>query len=95
MPVDSSKNPIDCKKLTDRGIIVSVLYIPYAPIQNPNPSFAGDEDDAANNNIVNIEPNLQACASPGFYFSASTPQGISDSLQAMFKKSLQTAHIIN
>jgi Flp pilus assembly protein TadG len=95
MPVDGSKNPIDCKKLTDRGIIVSVLYIPYQQISPVNASFAGDEDDFANNNIPFIEPNLKACASPGFYFSAATPQGISDALQAMFQKSLQTAHITN
>jgi Flp pilus assembly protein TadG len=91
MPSDSTSY---CKPLKDRGIIISVLYIPYQPIQNPT-TFANSEDFVANANIPFIEPSLQACASPGFYFSAATPQGISSALQAMFQKSLQTAHITN
>jgi Flp pilus assembly protein TadG len=84
-----------CKPLKDRGIIISVLYIPYVPINPVNASFAGDEDDAANNNIPNIEPSLQACASPGFYYSASTPTGITDSLNKMFNHAVATAHVTN
>ena len=33
-----------CQTIKSRGIIISVLYIPYQPIQNPNASFAGNED---------------------------------------------------
>ena len=84
-----------CKPLKDRGITISVLYIPYVPINPVNASFAGDEDDAANNNISSIEPSLQACASPGFYYSASTPTGITDSLNAMFNHAVATAHVTN
>ena len=84
-----------CKPLKDRGIIISVLYIPYEPIQNPNPSFAGDEDDAANNNIVNITPALTACASPGFFYTANSPADITSALNAMFNHALVTAHITN
>ncbi len=84
-----------CKPLKDRGIIISVLYIPYQPIQNPNPAFAGDEDDAANNNIVNIPPTLQACASSGFFYTANSPGDIASALNAMFDHALITAHITN
>jgi Flp pilus assembly protein TadG len=91
MPKDTTSY---CKPLKDRGIIISVLYIPYLPIQNPTTIF-NNEDNVANANIPHIDPSLQACASPGFYFSAATPQGISDALKAMFQKSLQTAHITN
>jgi Flp pilus assembly protein TadG len=84
-----------CKPLKDRGIIVSVLYIPYQPIQNPNSSFAGDEDDYANNNIPSIPASLQDCASPNFFFTANTPADINTALQAMFTKALVTAHITN
>ena len=62
-----------CKPLRDRGMIVSVLYIPYEPIQNPNPSFANDEDDYANNNITNIPASLTDCASPGFFYRPTRP----------------------
>jgi hypothetical protein len=87
--------PTACQTLKNRGIIIGVLYIPYQTISPVNASFAGDEDDAANNNIPNIPPSLQACASPNFFFTASTPQDINTALQKMFNQSLVTAHITN
>jgi Flp pilus assembly protein TadG len=89
-----------CKPLKDRGIKVMVLYIPYQPINPVNASFAGDEDDAANNNIPNIPPSLQSCASPtdasgSYFYTANTPQDIQDALNAMFNHALVTAHITN
>jgi Flp pilus assembly protein TadG len=87
--------PKACATLKSRGIIVSVLYIPYQQISPVNSSFAGDEDDAANNNIPNISPSLQACASPNFFFTANTPADITTALNAMFQQSLMTAHITN
>jgi hypothetical protein len=60
-----------------------------------NSGFANDEDDAANNNIPNISPSLTTCASPNFFFIASTPAAITAALQQMFKQSLTTAHITN
>jgi len=83
-----------CKPLKDRGIIVSVLYIPYAKIQNATTIF-NNEDGVANNNIQYIEPSLQDCASPNFYFKASTPADITTALTAMFNQALVTAHITN
>jgi Flp pilus assembly protein TadG len=83
----------ECKTIKDRGIIVSVLYIPYQPIQNPNHSFAGDEDGAANDNIPNIPPSLRGCASTGFFYTANTPADITTALNAMFNQALITAHI--
>jgi hypothetical protein len=84
-----------CKPLKDRGIIVSVLYIPYVKIQNPNASFANNEDGYANSNITNIPKSLTDCASPGFFYTANTPADITQALQDMFKHSLVTAHITN
>jgi Flp pilus assembly protein TadG len=84
-----------CKPLRDRGIIVSVLYIPYQPIQNPNHAFANDEDGYANSNIANIPASLQDCASPGFFYTANSPTDITAALQAMFDHALITAHITN
>jgi Flp pilus assembly protein TadG len=84
-----------CKPLKDRGIIVSVLYIPYAPIQNPNHAFAGDEDGYANSNIANIPASLQSCASSGFFYTANSPADITSALNAMFNHALVSAHITN
>src|ERR1700716_2733321 len=82
-----------CKPLKDRGIIISVLYIPYQPIQNPNAAFAGNEDGFANSNIAGIPASLQACASPNFFFTANKPADITAALNAMFNQALITAHI--
>ncbi len=89
-----------CKALRDRGIIVSVLNIPYQTIDPVNTSFAGNEDTYANTNIQYIEKSLQDCASPpdaggSYYYKATSPAEIKASLNAMFNHSLQTAHITN
>jgi hypothetical protein len=85
----------DCTPLKNRGIVVSVLYIPYQTISPVNASFAGDEDDYANNNIPNIPASLQGCASPGFFYTANTPADITAALNAMFNHALVNAHITN
>jgi Flp pilus assembly protein TadG len=92
--------PTICTTLKNRGIMVSVLNIPYQTINPVNTTFAGNEDTYANNNIPNIEKPLQDCASPpdaggSYYYKASSPQEIQDSLQAMFNHSLVTAHLTN
>ena len=92
--------PNICATLKSRGIIVSVLYIPYQTISPVNTSFAGDEDDYANWNIPNISNSLSTCASApdaagSYFYTATTPQQISDSLNAMFNHAVQVAHITN
>jgi Flp pilus assembly protein TadG len=99
-PANSSYAATICSTLKNRGIIVSVLYIPYQTINPVNTSFAGDEDDYANWNIPNIPKSLSGCASPAdaggsYFYTASTPAEIQASLNAMFNHSLQTAHITN
>ena len=91
----TSTYPNACQPLKNRGIIIGVLYIPYQTITHVNSSFAGDEDDYANNNIPNIPTSLTSCASPNFFFTASTPQDINSALQQMFNQSLMTAHVTN
>jgi Flp pilus assembly protein TadG len=83
----------DCTPLKNRGVILSVLYIPYQPISPVNTSFAGNEDTYANNNIANIPASLQGCASPGFFYTANTPADITAALNAMFNHALVNAHI--
>ncbi len=84
-----------CQTIKNRGIIISVLYIPYKPIQNPNASFAGNEDGYANSNIASIPGSLQGCASPNFFFTANSPADITAALKAMFNQALVSAHITN
>ncbi len=84
-----------CETLKGRGVIVSVLYIPYQKIAPVNTSFAGNEGTYANNNIAYIPASLQKCASPGFFYTANSPSDITAALNAMFNHALQTAHITN
>lgn len=84
-----------CKPLKDRGIKISVLYIPYQPISPPNPTFAGGQDLYANANIPNIPPSLQACASPGFFYTANAPADITRALNDMFNTAVSSARITN
>ena len=87
-------DPALCTTLKRRGIIISVLYIPYQPIQNPT-SFANNEDFYANANIPYIPPVLKSCASTNFFFTANTPADITTALNAMFNQALKSAHITN
>jgi Flp pilus assembly protein TadG len=83
----------NCTTMKNRGIIISVLYIPFQPINPVNASFAGDEDDAANNNIPNIPASLQACASSGFFYTANTPADITAALHKMFVQAVSQARL--
>ncbi len=93
IPPNSEQSTDYCGTMKSRGITVAVLYIPYETIQDANSSFANNEDGYANNNIPNIPAALQACASPGFYYTASTPQAIQTALLEMFQQSLVSAHV--
>lgn len=81
-----------CANLKNRGITISVLYIPYVPIQNPT-TIWNNEDGYANANVPFIPAHLRACASSGFFFTANTPADITSAMQAMFNQSLQMARL--
>jgi hypothetical protein len=89
-----------CTNLKNKGIIVSVLYIPYVQINPVNTTFANNEDTFANTNIQYISNSLSKCSSPpdgagSYFYTANSPQDITDSLKAMFNHALTTAHITN
>ena len=95
IPPNSEDTTDYCQAMKTRGITVAVLYIPYATIVNPNASFASNEDGYANNNIANIPTALQNCASPNFFYTASTPADIQSALVTMFEQAVSTAHVTN
>jgi hypothetical protein len=91
-------DPTKCALFKNRGITVSVLYIPYPQIIPANPTFAGGEDVKVNllippNNPPNIPSTLQQCASPGFFYTANTPQDITNAMQDMFAQVLALAQL--
>ncbi len=87
-----------CGTMKSRGITIAILYIPYQPITNASTIF-DNEDGYANINVgypsgTNYIPAaLQSCASPNFFYTASSPAAITSDLQTMFQQSLSTAHI--
>ena len=81
-----------CTTLKNRGITIAVLYVPYQPIQNPTTIY-NNEDGAVNAIIPNIPSALQSCASPNFYFTASSPTAITNTMITMFNQVVKTAHI--
>ena len=93
IPPNSVTSTDYCTTIKNRGITIAVLYIPYETIQNANAGFANDEDGYANANIPNIPPALQTCASPNFFYTASTPTDIQNALLTMFEQAVSTAHI--
>src|SRR5579871_377138 len=93
IPPNSVTSTDYCTTMKSRGVTVAVLYIPYQTIQNANAGFASNEDGYANNNIPNISPALQNCASPNFFYTANTPADIQAALLAMFQQAVHTAHI--
>jgi hypothetical protein len=62
---------------------------------NPNSDFANNEDGYANANAANIPAALQACASPNFFFTATTPAQIKSQLLTMFQAAVNAARVTN
>jgi hypothetical protein len=81
--------------MKNRGVTIAIIYIPYQTIVNANASFASNEDGYANNNIPNIPPALQTCASTNFFYTANSPSDIQNALLAMFQQAVNTAHVSN
>ena len=91
-------DPSDCDKLKQRSITVAVLNIPYQPIDPPNHSYSNDEDGKANIAVSgnpNIASTLRKCASPNFYFTANTPDDITNAMSQMFAQATLQTRITN
>lgn len=85
-----------CQPLKDRGITVSILYIPYVPIlpaENPDGEVTR-ENRLVNSLIPKIPSSLQACASTGYFRTASSASEIQDALNAMFDQATRKARLV-
>jgi Flp pilus assembly protein TadG len=87
-------NPSFCTTMKNRGIKIAVLYTTYWPVTANswyNQWIAPfNKQSPATSQIAT---NMQSCASPNLYFEVSPTQGISDAMNALFKKALAEAHI--
>lgn len=82
-----------CAQTKARGITVAILYIPYQKLLNPTPGETA-ESNQVNALIDKVKPDLTACASPGFIFTADTDADIDAALQAMFQQALKAARLV-
>jgi Flp pilus assembly protein TadG len=94
------QSPIDvslCTTIKNRNIKIAVLYTTY--LQLPTNSWYMSYIDPFNKGPFGPSPNsevaqnMQKCASPGLYFEVSPTQGISDAMNALFKKAVADARI--
>ena len=86
-----------CTTIKNRGIKIAVLYTTYLALPTNSwyntwisPFNAGPYGPSPNSQIAQ---NMQSCASPGLYFEVSPTQGISDAMNALFKKAVADARI--
>jgi hypothetical protein len=77
-----------CTTMKKRGIKIAVLYTTYLPLPG-NTWYNQTVAPWASS----IAANMQSCASPGFYFEVTPSQGISDAMNALFKKLVAEAHL--
>ena len=79
-----------CTTIKNRGIRIAVLYTEYLAQSLAN-------DGWSQNNVApylnQVEPALQACASPGLYTKVSTNQDIYTALDTLFQNAVATARI--
>ncbi|MCY1668885.1 pilus assembly protein TadG-related protein [Rhizobium sp. SL86] len=73
--------PSYCKAIKDKGVKIAVLYTTYLDLP----------DDSWWKNWIKpfssqIPTNMEACASPGYYFEVSPSEGITEAMQALFRK---------
>ena len=83
-----------CSVLTNRNvsgnkITVAVLYIPYTPLSTSQMAENAD----ANTATAGIPAALTRCASPGYFFTANTPDDITAAMKTMFAQATQIARI--
>jgi Flp pilus assembly protein TadG len=89
--VNRCEEPLDtsiCTTMKNRGVKIAVLYTTYLPVTN---------NSWYNSTVApwsaNIPTNMQACASPGYYWEVTPNQGISDAMNKLFQKAVLEAHL--
>ena len=74
-------DPSTCDSLKSKGVTVGVIYTTYLPIPGV------DSYETLVKPFVNsLAPNLQACASPGWFYQASDANDIQVAINALFAK---------
>jgi Flp pilus assembly protein TadG len=90
-------NVTNCTALKGRGVQIAVLYTTYQQVTSNSwymswidPFNQGPFAPSPNSQIAQ---NMQSCASSGYYFEVGPNQGISDAMNALFKKAVAQARL--
>ncbi|WP_162559638.1 pilus assembly protein TadG-related protein [Methylobacterium radiodurans] len=86
-------DPSLCTQMKNRGITISILYIPYLPMAQPFNDNVGYENVRVNSLIPNVPTALQSCASTGFFRTANDATQITTALNAMFEDAIKAARL--
>ena len=81
-------DPDQCGAMKARGIKIAVIYTTYLPL--PTNAFYNSYVAAWRDEI---NPKLQACATPGYFFEVGPNQGIDTAMKALFPKAVAEARI--
>ena len=73
----------DCKQLKASGAIIGVIYTTYLPL--PSNGFWRDNVDGIDDQVA---PNLEACATPGWYYEAAFEEQIDAAVSALVQRSI-------
>ncbi len=90
-------NQTNCAAMKSRGVQIAVLYTTYQSVTSNswymtwiNPFNQGPFAPSPNSEIAQ---NMKSCASPGYYFEVGPNDGISDAMNALFKKAVAQARL--
>lgn len=75
-------DPKSCKTMKDNGTVIGVLYIDYIPPTGMEYLISSFKD--------NILPNLQACASDGMFYNATSASDIKTAMSQMLTDALSS-----
>ncbi|SFI08933.1 pilus assembly protein TadG-related protein [Methylobacterium brachiatum] len=90
----SQIDPSLCTALKSAGATISILYIPYNIISFKDyGGIVAGENKKVNAFSPTLATPLQNCASPGYFYTANSPDDITNALTAMFDKALQVARL--
>ncbi len=92
-------NPVACTAYKAKGITVGVVYTTFLPTKadpnNPSSTALRDEYIKLVQPIApSIKPNLESCASPGWFFEASDGPAIHSAMQKLFAQATRQATLI-
>ncbi|MEL6316552.1 MAG: pilus assembly protein TadG-related protein [Pseudomonadota bacterium] len=76
-------SPADCAELKALGVTVGVIYTTYLPL--PANGFWRNNVDPIDEDIA---PNLEACASPGFFFEAAFAEDIEAAFTELLRRQI-------